>query len=310
MKLKKIFYPILIHLLFSGNKAMSSLTVFANFRIDSEERLIRMKDSFHSFYKADIDKWVINIRGDFKKEARQFLKDNLADRLVLFELESRWGWAHDSRKMLKAIASDYVFFWIEDHICLPTTEYFNKVIRDMRQNHVEHLHYSFFKNGEILKSFRSAGGHETETIVWDVNDLEKQKARESFASPYYLISCCSITSRRLFSKLVTIRDPFIRKWSKHTPFNFEKPPQAINWLPLVDAFPNKEFFLPIDDEYVPQGSLISRGQYPQRKSYDEMTSIRIQSENSGLGTVSSSENCFKKFVAKVIKKIRWIENQL
>ena len=53
---------------------MGLLSVFANFRIDSEERLLRMQDSFWSFYEEDIDKWVINIRGDYKKEAGEFLK--------------------------------------------------------------------------------------------------------------------------------------------------------------------------------------------------------------------------------------------
>ena len=95
---------------------MRLLSVFANFRIDSEERLLRMQDSFWSFYEEDIDQWVINIRGDYKKEAGDFLKENLGNELILFELESKMGWFNDSRKMLNAIDTDYVFFWIEDQM--------------------------------------------------------------------------------------------------------------------------------------------------------------------------------------------------
>ena len=40
-----------------------SLTVFSNFRINDEERLIRLKDSFYSFKDICAEKWVINIRG-------------------------------------------------------------------------------------------------------------------------------------------------------------------------------------------------------------------------------------------------------
>ena len=34
---------------------MKKLTIFANFLINSEERFLRMKDSFKSFEKANID---------------------------------------------------------------------------------------------------------------------------------------------------------------------------------------------------------------------------------------------------------------
>ena len=54
------------------------LDIFANFNIDSLERLKRMKDSFNSFYNLElINKWVINIRGEFKDEAKKFLKNKL-----------------------------------------------------------------------------------------------------------------------------------------------------------------------------------------------------------------------------------------
>ena len=54
------------------------LDIFANFNIDSLERLKRMKDSFNSFYNLElINKWVINIRGEFKAEAKKFLKKKL-----------------------------------------------------------------------------------------------------------------------------------------------------------------------------------------------------------------------------------------
>ena len=43
-----------------------TLAVFANFRIDSNERLKRMKDSYFSFENSRINQWIINIRGKYK----------------------------------------------------------------------------------------------------------------------------------------------------------------------------------------------------------------------------------------------------
>ena len=56
-------------------------SVLANFKIDSEERLKRLKDSFNSFYKANINSWHINVRGEFKDEVKKFLTDKNISKL-------------------------------------------------------------------------------------------------------------------------------------------------------------------------------------------------------------------------------------
>ena len=95
-----------------------TLTIFANFRLDSEERFLRMKDSFLSFKDIDAERWIINIRGRHKVEAGRFLEAQLGSRLALYQLESPEGWFHDSRIMAATIETEYVFFWVEDHLCL------------------------------------------------------------------------------------------------------------------------------------------------------------------------------------------------
>ena len=55
----------------------TSLVVFANFRIDNEERYLRLKDSFFSFKDISAEKWVINIRGSYKEQTKNFLQENL-----------------------------------------------------------------------------------------------------------------------------------------------------------------------------------------------------------------------------------------
>ena len=116
-----------------------SLTIFANFRIDTDERLQRMKDSFESFRLASIDRWVINARGEFREAAMAFLSEQIGGKLILFSLESGKGWFHDSRQMLVFIQSEYVFFWIEDHICMCGPDKLNTIIKDMKNSEIEYL---------------------------------------------------------------------------------------------------------------------------------------------------------------------------
>ena len=55
---------------------MKNFTVFANFYIDTEERFLRLKDSFFSFDKANISEWVINTRGKYKEDVKNRIKTN------------------------------------------------------------------------------------------------------------------------------------------------------------------------------------------------------------------------------------------
>ena len=63
-----------------------SLTIFANFKIDNEERYLRMKDSFISFKDISAEKWVINIRGSYKSDTFDFLKKHLGEKLYHYDL--------------------------------------------------------------------------------------------------------------------------------------------------------------------------------------------------------------------------------
>ena len=52
---------------------MNNLTIFANFFIDSEERFIRMKDSFSSMNKIECESYLVNVRGSYAREVVNFL---------------------------------------------------------------------------------------------------------------------------------------------------------------------------------------------------------------------------------------------
>jgi hypothetical protein len=257
------------------------LTVFANFRIDSEERLLRMQDSFYSFCEANIEMWVINIRGPLKNEAAEFLKIKLGGRLKLFKLESKKGWFHDSRLMLHEINSAYVFFWIEDHLCLSGINYFNRVVAEMKMLEAEYLPYSAFHEGETLLSYSFLPMVEDETIVSVNYDGKEHKQRMEFVKNNklicvtFVISCCAIFNIKLFKKIVLTNDPFLNRWSKYTPFDFEKNERDTHWLPIRVAQTKREFFACIDDDFGRVGhSLIARGLYPDRVSPESRLKVR------------------------------------
>ena len=123
-----------------------NLDIFANFFIDNDETFKRMKDSFFSFNKADINSWVINVRGKLKKKVIFFLKKNISKNLFIFSLDTN-NWFDDTKKILNYFDAKYIFVWVEDHICLRSKKDFNDIVREIIKFKIDYLEYSFFFKG-------------------------------------------------------------------------------------------------------------------------------------------------------------------
>ena len=74
---------------------MKNISVFANFYIDDKERSVRMKDSFLSFYDANIISWIINVRGKYKNQTIKFLKKKLKNKNYSLSKIDTGNWFND-----------------------------------------------------------------------------------------------------------------------------------------------------------------------------------------------------------------------
>ena len=243
----------------------------------------RMKDSFYSFRDVNPKEWRINIRGRLQAEAGDFLRNHLGETLNLFFLESSRGWFHDSKEVMKNASSDYVFFWIEDHVLLRDVNYLIGSLSELKRYNVDYLLYSFLID-EILRQFNSAGHPQSKSFIhiWRLNKRSFQKVRQTLGRDFYVISCVSITNITLFQKILSSRRPLLRRWPINLPFDFEK-----RWTDhfvdnLVCALPKKELFVSIDDDHGQENySLISRGLYENRISRDQLKSIEFSGSYFG-----------------------------
>lgn len=241
-----------------------ALTIFSNFQVNNLERLQRMKDSFLSFKGINAKKWVVNIRGIYKKEAMDFLKSNLNEKLIAFELESYEGWFNDTRQMSKYLDTEYILYWIEDHISLVEPACYDVILKEMKVNLVDHLIYSWWHD-RYKSRFSSITRKETESMSVYSLDLSNCKIIEkSLGAFFYTISAVSITNRNFFMKIIESEHPNVKRWPKETPFDFEKRSTDVDFLPFTHAIPKFELCASIDDDHGSQGySLISRGLYKE-----------------------------------------------
>ncbi len=258
---------------------MNKLTVFANFCIDSEERFLRLKDSFFSFSKGNIDNWVINIRGDLKERVKIFLTANINTNIDIFFHESENGWCADTLNLIPYIRNKVIFFWIEDHICVKDINYFNNVVDQIYKYNIDYLLYSFFHKGKLIASTKFIDHVSLNYFCYfDYNEINYNKLdlwykKENIAHNY-LISAASFISLDLFKKNISISSKKY-KYNRKLSFNFERSFFEKEILPFRNAVLNEELFVSIDDDHGEKGyCLISRGQYPNRISRNKMLDIR------------------------------------
>ena len=137
-----------------------------------------------------------------------------------------------------------------------------------------------------MKSFSKINYENNNHIISLNYDKKICKLRSEYINEYglqnsYLISMCSIISKKLLIDLVSIKDPWISRWSKFVPFDFEKNQFDTHWLPFKLGVLKQELFTAIDDDNGYDGySLISRGEYHSKISREEMLESRNQSFKS------------------------------
>jgi hypothetical protein len=250
---------------------MINLTVFANFFIDTEERFLRMQDSFHSFSSISANRWVINVRGRYSTKTQDFLRLHLGDKLTSYELNSEEGWFHDVRIMLPNINGEYVFFWLEDHINLAKIDLLENIVKEMQEKDLEYMLYSFWQNGRLRQRYNGISLTRGTYLDFFQYNISNHSIIQSNVGGSYIISVAAIFKFSLFKSIVMADDPIPRRWPKETPFDFEKSPQDTHWLPIKMAISKQELFASIDDDHECEGyCLQSRGLYPireNRKSY-------------------------------------------
>jgi hypothetical protein len=267
-----------------------------------------MKDSFFSFNKADINSWVINVRGKLRKKTISFFKKNIDKNLFIFSFDSN-NWFCDTRKILNFLSAKYIFFWVEDHICLRSEKDFNDIIREMTKYKIDYLQYTFFFKGLDQLSLENIKYIKKKNILYLNYNKEIHKKRlewfynKKIRNIPYIISQCSIMKIELFKKIINHNSYSFFK--KNVPFRFEKNFRYLNWLPYKLGIVKDEFFASIDDDnYFENSCLISRGMYPDRLSISEKNEIsrnRISSSNryNLLGQIY-----YSKYLTKVKKFIK------
>lgn len=196
----------------AGNK---NLTIFANMLINNRRRLQHLRDSFFSFNNIS-DNWLINIRGDLRDEAINFLREQLGEKMVSFALlddkRAGGGWFKNSLEMLEKAKYDYIFIWNEDHLNLVDQGIYPQIIQEMAGEKVDYLMYSWWIFGKYRENFiiENLKKHRYIDTIYLTKKLWKRQLRKGYDK--YIISMTGIFSRKLLIKLLRKETLKLPRW--------------------------------------------------------------------------------------------------
>ena len=248
------------------------ITIFANFLINNKERFLRMKDSYYSFCGIKPAHWIVNVRGKFKKETINFLRENISQKLDISSVESKNGWIHDTKLLSSNIRTDYLMIWVEDHICMAPIDILKKTIKEVIKFQIDHFIYTWHGDALPYKFDNVAIYKKGEFInSWIFNQNSYSRVKNDSGYDPILINLPSIMKTNFFKKILNCKGPLLKRWPKKTPFDFEKKWKD-NFSPsFINSRSINELFVAIDDDSGVKGySLISRGLYPNRLSREDL----------------------------------------
>lgn len=249
-----------------------NVSLFANFRIDSIERLQRMRDSLSSMHGIRFLNYVINIRGSLKYEAKYFIERSISEGLIISTEDDARGWMDQSLDLAEKLSSDRIFIWVEDHIFISSPNLFLETIEEAFNAGADCLYYSFltpaitsqyssleiYEDGLHCKMFEISHNSIKKNLPWIRGKL------------IYTSSLVTIVTKNRFVNRLTDFKSELLRWPHETPFNFERIWASETLNKVIVAIPKKELFASIDDDLDANYSLISRGLYPNRINRDQL----------------------------------------
>jgi len=178
------------------------LTIFANLKIETPTKVQHLKDSFLSFNNIS-DNWLINIRGQQREAALRFLRQELGEKMIEFDLlDDAKGWSNNALDMIKSAKYDYLLIWNEDHLNLAPQSIYKEMITEMSLLKVEYLGISFFQNNMALKDIPFEPHQYVDYVFLTKDNWTKAVNNEAGGYKPFLLSLSGIYDKRLFKKLL------------------------------------------------------------------------------------------------------------
>lgn len=255
------------------------LNIVGNMLIDSEERFLRLTDSFGSFAAIRSGQWLLNLRGRYADIAGTYLKKRLQSKCTITNHDGFWK--EDTLRLINVADESHSLIWVEDHICMCGNNIFDSMVQEVKQNNIDIMCTTFWEFGGYKARYDLVSQQSGVWINYFTHDFSANELIQKKSPGSYIVCLASIFSNNNLKRLLKL-DAGEKKFSPETPFGFEVPGDRVtgnpsDWygvLPMKRGIPKLEIFCSIEHDRGIQGaSLQSRGVYPRREGGETYTRL-------------------------------------
>ena len=177
-------------------------SLFSNIYINEFRNLKNSIRSFRSLPHDTFSSFVINIRGKYAHILKQYIIKTLNNKKIhkkkfISSFESGISWKFDSSILLKKIKTNYIFIWVEDHICV-NEKLFLETANEVIVSDLDVLCYSFHNFDYRKKEYSNFNCTKSKNLtIFEFNSDDISKI--SFD---YLIPLISFQKTTIFRKIL------------------------------------------------------------------------------------------------------------
>lgn len=239
------------------------VTILLNVRIGDESKFRRLLTLLESLNSRQNFRIVLRVRGNFLSEAD--LKRQFSGKNIVFLFQSTYGdWKLDLLEQMRTFDSNFYLLLQEDHHLICSQESLLNLVDEFQRFRLDFLPLSFFPHGLpftiLLDEIQGAQDYGKFLTSWRLSKNSVKKIPG--VARIYPVGLVGMISKDLLTRILISERPLIKSYSSQTPFNFEQPPKASWYLPILWGYPRFEIFACVDvDHGIPNYSLISRGLY-------------------------------------------------
>lgn len=193
------------------------VTALCNVFINSEHKLAKFKETYPLVYEIS-DNWLVNIRGRFRKDVEEYIKETFAStekNVRFFSGLPDQDWAESTREIIKHAKYPYIYIYLEDHFLLKPLDQFREVIKEMGEQKIEYLSYSFFNIGLSQENIEVMAPDYTKNLAYFTFTEDNYPELKRYCPLFYPYSLVSVSSLDYFRKLLEAEKKRLYKVSRY-----------------------------------------------------------------------------------------------
>ena len=295
----------------------TSIIIYGNMLISSEERLRQLKFVAPSWLKYWDCRAIIRVRGEYARAAADFLQGFPG--VATMEGQSVKSWRTQALLDLQTIENPYVFILFEDHMLSKNARDSSNILRDITKYECDIYQYSWFPTYAKLRHWQEQQVETKKTESSFITEIDFRLGRLAYKNTnLYLLSLSSIFKKSFLTQRLKSPLPILRRYDPAGPFDIELKMLRRSQTPLVFGQSRQEIGICLDDDHIVAGSSgLARGLIEadyvaeeQHQHYSRRSLFAASRTKKSKLKISRSSKLLGLYYSRTLLRLDWLINSI